>query len=254
MKIPMTAVIVLALASPQSGERDPVTVILKTPRRTVRIDHFFFETARGRTPLPSELTHGELTVANRRWTGEAMTADGHRVRLTITPQGTTFDFSMSATPAADITKWGIAIDARPGEYFTGLMERVVDGPQQASWSPGISEAMNLRGQKVEMIVKPTTSIYAPFYLSSRGYAVFVKGTWPGLFDFAVSQRDRAGIEFEGPSFEMKVYTGDRPADLVRAHAMDAGPPALPPKGSYRPCAWRAVHTHPTAYYDGTPVT
>src|SRR5215813_10528598 len=205
MKIPMTAVVMLALAAPQSSERDPATVILKTPHREVRIDHLFFETARGRTSLPPELTRGVLTVANGRWTGEAMTADGHRVRLTITPQGTNFDFSMSATPAADITKWGIAIDAKPDEYFTGLMERVVDGPQQASWATGISEAMNLRGQKVEMIVKPTTSIYAPFYLSSRGYAVFVKGTWPGLFDFAVSQPDRVGIAFDGPSFEMKVY-------------------------------------------------
>jgi alpha-D-xyloside xylohydrolase len=254
MKILMTAVIVLALAATQSSGRDPATVILKTPRRAVQIDHFFLETARGRTPLPSELTHGELTVSNRRWTSEAMTADGHRVRLIITPQGTNFDFSMSATPAADITKWGITIDAKPDEYFTGLMERVVDGPQQASWAPGISEAMNLRGQKVEMIVKPTTSIYAPFYLSSRGYAVFVKGTWPGLFDFAVSQPDRVGIAFDGPSFEMKVYTSDRPAGLVRAHAMDAGPPVLPPKWMYTPWRWRDEHTHRTTYYDGTPVT
>ena len=113
MKILITAVIVLALAATQSSGRDPASVILKTPRRAVQIDHFFFETARGRTPLPSELTHGELTVSNRRWTGEAMTADGPRVRITITPQGTNFDFSMSATPAADITKWGIAIDASP---------------------------------------------------------------------------------------------------------------------------------------------
>ena len=28
-------------------------------------------------------------------------------------------------------------------------------------------------------VKPTLSLYAPFYLSSRGYAVFVRGDWPG---------------------------------------------------------------------------
>src|SRR5215831_10935434 len=106
MKTLMTAVIVLALAATQSSRRNPATVILKTPRRAVQIDHFFFETARGRTPLPTELTHSVLTVSNRRWTGEAMTADGHKVRLTITPQGTNFDFSMSATPAADITKWG----------------------------------------------------------------------------------------------------------------------------------------------------
>jgi alpha-glucosidase (family GH31 glycosyl hydrolase) len=253
MKMLMAAVILLGLSTPQSSERDSATVILKTPSHSVRIGHLFFETARGRTPLPPELTRGALTVGNRRWTGETM-ADGHRVRLTITPQGTNFDFSMSATPSADITKWGIAIDSSPDEYFTGLMERVVDGPQQASWAPGISQAMNLRGQKIDMIVKPTTSIYAPFYLSSRGYAVFVKGTWPGVFDFAAARPDRAGIEFEGPSLDMKVYTGDRPADLVRAHAMEAGPPVLPPKWMYTPWRWRDEHTQRTSYYDGTPVT
>jgi len=254
MKILVTAVVVLVLAAQQSGERDSAAVIVKTTRRTVRIDHFFFETARGRTLLPSELTHGVLTVTNRPWTGDVMTADGHTVRLAITPQAANVDVSITATPAADVTRWGLAIDAQPDEYFTGLMERVVDGPQQASWAPGITRSMNLRGQKVEMIVKPTTSIYAPFYLSSRGYAVFVKGTWPGLFDFEVSRPDRAGIEFEGPSFAMKVYTGDRPADLVRAHAMDAGPPVLPPTWMYAPWRWRDEHTHRTTYYDGTPVS
>ena len=66
--------------------------------------------------------------------------------------------------------------------------------------------MNLRGQKVDMLVKPTTSIYAPFYLSSRGYAVFVHGTWPGRFDFAADDPKAVKIDFEGPSLKMQVYT------------------------------------------------
>ena len=102
--------------------------------------------------------------------------------------------------------------------------------------------MNLRGQKVEMILKPTTSVYAPFYLSSRGYAVFVKGNWPGGFDFCASDPQRVKIEFEGPSFEMKIYTAADPAALVRAHALDAGPPFLPPKWMFSPVAL-ARRTH-----------
>jgi alpha-glucosidase (family GH31 glycosyl hydrolase) len=254
MKHSLLALILFALAAPQSVTRETATVILQTPRRSVRIERLYFETSRGRTLMPAALTGGVATVANKRWTGETEAADGHRIRLTITPQAGSFVFSMTAAPSTDITKWGLEIESRPDEYFTGLMERVVDGQQQASWAPGISAAMNLRGQKVDMIVKPTTSIYAPFYLSSRGYAVFVNGTWPGVFDFELSRADRTGIEFEGPSFEMKVYTGDRPADLVRAHAMDAGPPVLPPKWMYTPWRWRDEHTQRTTYYDGTPVT
>jgi alpha-glucosidase (family GH31 glycosyl hydrolase) len=104
-----------------------------------------------------------------------------------------------------------------------------------------------------MILKPTLSVYAPFYLSSRGYAVFVQGDWPGRIDFADSDPANVKIEFEGPSFAMKIYTGD-PATLVRAHALDAGPPVLPPKWMYSPWRWRDEHTQRSAYYDGTPVT
>jgi alpha-D-xyloside xylohydrolase len=154
----------------------------------------------------------------------------------------------------DIVRGGFAVPAVDDEYFTGLMERVVDGPQQASWAPGISRAMNLRGQKIEMIVKPTTSVYAPFYLSSRDYAVFVKGSWPGTFDFTVSDPDRVLVEFEGPRLDFVVYTADAPAELVKAHALDAGPPVLPPRWAYGPWRWRDEHTQRTTYYDGTPVT
>ena len=105
-----------------------------------------------------------------------------------------------------------------------------------------------------MIIKPTTSIYAPFYLSSRGYAVLVKGNWPGYFDFAASDPQRIKIEFEGPSLDMKIYTASDPATLVRAHAIDAGPPFMPPKWMFTPWRWRDEHTQRTTYYDGTPVT
>ena len=67
----------------------------------------------------------------------------------------------------------------------------------ASWAPGIKEAMDLRGQKVEMIIKPTTSVYAPFYLSSRGYAVLVKGNWPGYFDFAARIQTESRSSLKG---------------------------------------------------------
>jgi alpha-D-xyloside xylohydrolase len=103
------------------------------------------------------------------------------------------------------------------------MERTVDGPQQASWAPGIKPAMNLRGQKVDMILKPTTSVYAPFYLSSRGYATFAKTDWPGKYDFCVSDPKRVKIEFEGPSLEVKFYTARGraavPAAEVALHAV-----------------------------------
>ncbi len=130
----------------------------------------------------------------------------------------------------------------------------MDGPQTASWKAGLSAAMNLRGQKVDMICKPTTSIYAPFYVSSRGYAIFAQGNWPGFFDFCATDSQRVKVEFEGPSFVLKIYVRPTPVELVKAHALDAGPAFLPPKWMYWPWRWRDENTQRPKYYDGTPVT
>ena len=222
------------------------------PAGVLTLDGLFYETASGRVSLPAALTR--TFDSSRRWSGEARMSDGRLVRLTVSSQAGTFNVSFTATPDEGVLKWGLAIGAQPDEYYTGLMERVVDGPQQASWAPGIQPAMNLRGQKVDMLVKPTLSLYAPFYLSSHGYTVFVKGTWPGVFDFARQRPDRVLVEFEGPSFELKVATADEPSKLVRAHAMEMGPPVLPPKWVYTPWRWRDEHTHRATYYDSTPVT
>ena len=219
-------------------------------RRSLRVDRLFLETPNGRVSLPAF----NAVVGPKAWSKQAKLSDGRLVTVSVTPQGKNFDLSFKASPDSDVIKWGLSIDAVQSEYYTGLMERVVDGPQSNSWATGIQEAMNLRGQKVEMIVKPTTSIYAPYYLSSRGYAVFVHGTWPGVFDFARSDAQRVAIEFEGPSFSLTVYTARDPATLVRAHALDAGPPFLPPKWLYLPWRWRDEHTQRASYYDGTPVT
>ncbi len=222
--------------------------------RSLRLDGLFYETALGRVPLPPALTAGKGEVGTRPWEAESKMPDGRVVRIVAAQQGRDFTVRMSAQPDSDIVKWGLAVAATGDEYYTGLMERVVDGRQDASWAAGLQKAMDLRGQKVEMIVKPTTSVYAPFFLSSRGYACFVKGTWPGSFDFCADDTKRVKIEFEGPSLEFKIYTAEDPARLVTTHALEAGPPFLPPKWMYMPWRWRDEHSQLPKYYDGTPVT
>ena len=222
--------------------------------RRLELDGIFYETAQGRTFLPAGFSPKSPDVRNRSWEAQGKMSDGRVVRISATPGKRSFVIRLTAQPDADIIRWGVALGAAKDEYYTGLMERVVDGRQEASWAPGRQEAMNLRGQNVDMIVKPTTSIYAPFYLSSRGYAVFVHGNWPGRFDFCVDDPQRVKIEFEGSTFEMKVYTEPDPATLVTRHAIEAGPPFLPPRWMYVPWRWRDEHSQLKQYYDGTPVT
>jgi len=219
---------------------------------TLSVDRLFVETAQGRTALPPSLTQPQPAGASS-WTNRATLADGRVVTLSIAREGDRTTLSLAAEPAAGVIRWGLSIAAARDEYFTGVMERVVDGPQRASWAPGITEAMNLRGQQVELLVKPTLSVYAPFYLSSRGYSATIRGTWPGRFDFAATDSERVAIDVEGPSLSMMINTAGTPAELVRAHALEAGPPFLPPKWLYSPWRWRDEHRQRTTYYDGTPV-
>ena len=215
------------------------------------MDGFFYETSAGRQLLPS---WHPIKAADGAISAQVTMPDGRVVDFSVTPEGNNLEVSLTARPDSGIVKWGLALDASANEYFTGLMERVVDGPQTASWAPDISSALNLRGQKVDMILKPTTSVYAPFYISSRNYAIFVHGNWPGFFDFCASDPDRVKIEFEGPAFRMKIYTAPNPAELVTKHALDAGPAFLPPKWMYLPWRWRDENRERNTYYDGTPVT
>ena len=224
-----------------------------TKRNTIAtsLDGFFYETSAGRQMLPP--LH-PAQDANGVISARVTMSDGRVVSLLIQPEGKNSEVSLTANPKSGIVKWGLAVGATADEYFTGLMERVVDGPQADSWKMGLTNTLNLRGQKVDMILKPTTSVYAPFYISSHNYAIFVKGNWPGFFDFCASDPGHVKIEFEGPSFQMKIYTGPNPAALVTAHALDAGPPFLPPKWMYLPWRWRDEHTQRASYYDGTQVT
>lgn len=216
-------------------------------------DEWFLETEAGRTPLPESLTAG-LGAASVNVDRSATLADGRALRLVARIAAGRTTIELTAEPSTGIRRWGTSIGAVADEYFTGIMERVVDGPQQATWAAGRTEALDLRGQTIEMIVKPTLSVYAPFYVSSRAYGFEVRGTWPGIFDFAKADPSRVQIAFEGPSFAFTVYRGDSAAAVVRAHALAAGPPVLPPKWAFSPWRWRDEHTQRAAYYDGTPVT
>ncbi|OXU15159.1 TIM-barrel domain-containing protein [Sedimentisphaera salicampi] len=145
---------------------------------------------------------------------------------------------------------GMKIRASEKEYFTGMMERVVDGDQGLSWQKGITQAMNLRGESVEMRVKPSLGLYAPFYISSRGYGLFVHGTWQGRWSFPdKGDEGEVSFYFYGEPLEVTVYTGGV-RKAVENHMMDTGPQFLPPKWAFKPWRWRDNHHHRDSYFDG----
>ncbi len=149
--------------------------------------------------------------------------------------------------------WILNYQALDDEYFTGVFERVVDGQQTESWKQGITAGLNLRGQKMDVKLKPTVSAYSPFYISSENYAVFVQRTWPGTFDFCTGSPDLVQMSFEGPELSFSIMTDETPAKLVQRHALATGPSIVPPKWALGPWRWRDEHFQNKTYFDGSPV-
>ncbi len=164
-----------------------------------------------------------------------------------------FKFSVSAEGKEPATKWILNLGADEDEYFTGAMERVIDGSQFLSWKKGLTTALNLRGEKVGIKLKPTASAYAPFYISSKDYGLFVKGTWPGIFDFCKQYPDIVHIEFEGPLLNIKLYLDSTPMKIVSRHAQDSGPSFIPPSWVFGPWRWRDELKNNKKYWDSTEV-
>jgi alpha-glucosidase (family GH31 glycosyl hydrolase) len=212
---------------------------------------FWYRTAAGTVHLDSG--PAEIAQVAGGFEGTWRTSDGRTASVTVTPVGEDFVLELSADPDDDVLGWGLAVQASTDEFFTGALERTVDGDQRESWREGITQAMNLYGQRIEMLIRPTLSLYAPFFLSSAGYGIFFDTTWPGVYDFCHTTEDQVTLYHEGPSLRAEIYIGD-PASVVQKHSLRAGPPVLPPKWVFRPWRWRDEHRHLTTYYDGTPVT
>lgn len=218
----------------------------------IPVNSIYYETSDGQKhvlrdlPVPSPQPGGSSQL-------RMQSDDKRSIIINLEPVENSYSVKLRALPSEGVVKWGFAVKAEDDEYFTGLMERTVDGGQGESWKEGITAAMDLRGQKVDMVVKPTTAVYAPFYLSSRGYGLAVKSTWPGHYDFCASAPDQVQVSFEGPSLQFRVYLSGNPAEIIKAHAMEVGPPVLPPKWAFTPWRWRDDHANRATYYDGTKV-
>ncbi len=181
--------------------------------------------------------------------------NGDKVVLKVTDTGKDKNFTFNLeSSAGQPSQWFVNISAGENEYFTGVFERVVDGNQNESWRKGITEAMNLRGEKVDVKLKPTVSAYSPFYISSANYGIFVHGTWPGIIDFCKEKSDLVQISFEGPQFSFTVMTDESPEGLVKRHTLETGPPVKLPKWAFGPWRWRDDHYNRKTYFDGSNVT
>ncbi|MCR4391700.1 MAG: hypothetical protein NUV94_02710 [Candidatus Acetothermia bacterium] len=151
---------------------------------------------------------------------------------------------------------GVVLEVGAEEGFYGLMERPEQGILHEHFPPRLS-GLNLRGQTVWLYILPTHALYAPFFVSSRGWGLYVESSWPGIFRFG---RDALGrltptqvtVGYEGPELVFRVLPGPTPLDVVARYARTVGTAVLPPRWAFGPWRWRDEAWNLPTFYDGTP--
>ncbi len=186
----------------------------------------------------------------QRWT---WSQDERTVTMQVEMKPKNLEFTFFLESGEKPSSWHLNLAASEDAYFCGVFERVADGHQNESWKDGITTGLNLRGERMDVKLKPTVSAYAPFFVSSENYAFFAQGSWPGVIDFCREKPNLVQIAFEGPRFSFSLMTDRNPAELVKRHALETGPSFVPPRWAFGPWRWRDEHFHNRSYFDGSPV-
>jgi len=173
-------------------------------------------------------------------------------------------------PAPDtVTAFGTRLRSPESEVIYGLTERLRDSEPV---SPPILEvpeedlrpvevgSLNRRGETVEMLVRPTFALYAPFYQTSKGYGLAVGGTTIGTFDLAKTEPETIAVRFEAGvlpehrRFTYWLFGGPEHATILDEYTSLTGRPIVPPDWAFLHWRWRGeLRTGAPADFDGVPM-
>lgn len=163
-----------------------------------------------------------------------------------------------------LTALGARFSSPDDEVLYGLTERLrdsrpvpVSGIPVDDVRPREVGSLNRRGEMVEMFIRPTFSVYAPFYQSSRGYGLAVAGTMPGVFDLAstdpavIQFRFEAGTRPENRQLRFEIFAGPDHATILDEYTALTGRPFVPPAWAFLNWRWRGeLMLGETAELDG----
>ncbi len=112
------------------------------------------------------------------------------------------------------------------------------------------EAFNMRASQIESWAKDawndmSSSYFAvPFYISSRGYGLFINSSGKVEFDIGAAQSNELSIVIPEPGVELITFQGN-PAEISRAYTELVGRPAAAPAWIFRP--WMSRNSYLSAY-------
>ncbi|RFP11409.1 DUF5110 domain-containing protein [Duganella sp. BJB475] len=130
----------------------------------------------------------------------------------------------------------------PAEHFTALGHGYY----------GRAQSIDLRGQELgrnygsEQIQQ--APLLVPFYISSKGYGVFLNSTFKNRFNFGAEGRYEFGIDTQGYAGRMDYYfiAGPTPREVLTHYVELTGKPRLPPKAMFGLALSDKSHDHDAA--------
>ena len=179
----------------------------------------------------------------------------------------TLEVTVEPPSPETVTALGDQWDSPDDELIYGLTERLRDSRPIAPGRVDIPAedvqpvevgSLNRRGETVEMYVRPTFAVYAPFFQSSRGYGLAVAGTAVGVFDVAKSDPHIVSFRFEtgnAPAsrrLQYYLFFGPEHTTIVDEYTALTGRPYVPPDWAFLNWRWRDELTvGEPALLDGT---
>ena len=134
----------------------------------------------------------------------------------------------------------LAVDV--GEYIYGLGERftpfIKNGQIVDMWNEDGGTASEIAYKNI------------PFYMTNKGYGVFVDNTGDVSFEVASEKVERVQFSAKSERLDYYIINGPTPKDVVRKYTTLTGKPALPPAWSFG--LW--LTTSFTTSYDENTVT
>jgi alpha-D-xyloside xylohydrolase len=174
--------------------------------------------------------HGSVTLVERPWHVELRDADGKLLTRSFHRS----DNATSYTPAVPFSYVRKASDyshMMAGVFSLSPGEKIYGGGE--SFTP-----LNKRGQKMFMFVDDANGaenvgMYKPipFFMSSRGYGMFVHSTAPMVFDFGRDFVGNSTLMVGDDVLDLFVFLGE-PKDILDAYTDLTGKAPMPPLWSF----------------------
>ena len=173
---------------------------------------------------------GSVTILENPWHIEFRDAQG---RLLTKTQHTS-DFATSLDPALPFS-----FIRRPSDYSRSLAAVFSLSPDEKLFGCGESfTRLDKRGQKVVLWANDANGVESgrmykpiPFFMSSRGYGMFVHTSAPATFDFGASYGFSNQLLLGDDALDLFVFLGS-PKDILDEYTNITGKAAMPPLWSF----------------------